>query len=134
MEYKVYPGYFYTKGDTWVCRTAEGQIRMGITDYAQKKLKAIEYLNLPEEGDGIAQGASLGEVESQKSVSDLMAPVGGTVLAINEEAVSDPALLNREPYEGGWILELDCQNFDSQCTKLMDAAAYEAHIQAKENK
>lgn len=64
-EYEVRPEYCYTKGDTWVCRLADGTIRFGITDYAQKKLKEIEYLNLPEPGEAVCQGESLGEVESK---------------------------------------------------------------------
>lgn len=132
--YEVRPGFWYTEGDTWVCRTSGGQVRMGITDYAQKKLKKIEYLNLPEEGEAVTQGESLGEVESQKSVSDLMAPVTGTVLEHNEEAVADPTLLNTDPYGAGWVLSLDCPDLEAQGTRLMEAEAYLARLQAKEQK
>lgn len=134
MEYEVRPDYYYTRGDTWARKTPEGHVRVGISDYAQKKLKRIEYLNLPEENEAFTQGESLGEVESQKSVSDLMAPISGKVVGINDEAVSDPALLNSDPYGAGWILEMDCPDFESQTAGLMNEDAYRAHIQAKEKK
>lgn len=129
--YDVRPGYFYTEGDTWVRKCEDGRILMGISDYAQKKLKKIEYLNLPEIGDTVSQGESLGEVESQKAVSDMMSPVTGEVLEINEEAVDSPGLLNADPYERGWILSLSCEELEEQCTALMDNEAYSAYIQKR---
>lgn len=129
--YEVRPGYYYTKGDTWVRKCEDGRILMGISDYAQKKLKKIEYLTLPEVGETVEQGESLGEVESQKAVSDMMSPVTGEVLEINEEAVEKPGLLNTDPYESGWILSLSCEDLEGQCAALMDNEAYSAYIQQK---
>ncbi len=120
--YEVRDGYFYTEGDTWV-RKDNGIIYMGITDYAQKKLKEIEYLSLPDEGEKVVQGQSLGEVESKKTVSELMSPITGTVRDINEAAVDDPAQLNQTPYES-WILSLDCPDFEDQAARLMSAEQY----------
>lgn len=126
-EYEIRPDRLYTAGDTWVCPTEEGILRVGITDYAQRKLKTIEYLALPEAGDGVEQNGSLGEVESKKAVSQLISPLTGTVGEINGRAVDDPSLLNREPYEA-WILTLECPDFAAQSAALMDARAYEAYL------
>ena len=123
-EYEVRLGYYYTEGDTWICRQTDGSLRMGITDYAQKKLKEIEYLNLPEPGESVTQGESLGEVESKKSVSDLVSPLTGRVSEINRAAVDDPGLLNRDPYGEGWVLTLICSDYETQATALMDAESY----------
>ena len=101
-------GYYYTKGDTWVRREEDGRIHLGITDYAQKKLKKIEYLNLPDIESEVVQNESLGEVESLKAVSEMVSPISGKVMSINGEAVDNPELLNKDPYGAGWILEIDC--------------------------
>lgn len=133
-DYEVRRGYFYTEGDTWVCRGEDGTVRFGVTDYAQKKLKAIEYLSLPDEGEAVEQNASLGEVESKKAVSELLSPVSGTVEAVNGAAVDEPGLLNRDPYGEGWILALQCPDFEAQTAGLMDAGAYEKFLEEKELK
>ena len=112
----------------------DGRILVGITDYAQKKLKSIEYLNLSDEGDNVVKGASFGEVESQKSVSEMMAPVSGTISEINEEAVNDPGLLNRDPYGAGWIMAFTCNNFEAQIADLMNSETYEAYIESRARK
>lgn len=129
-EYEVRTGYYYTKGDTWAHKEDDGTIHFGISDYAQKKLKEIEYLTLPSEDDAIEQGESLGEVESKKSVSEMMSPLTGTVSSINSEAEDDPSLLNRDPY-GAWIVSIDCPDYDEQVKALMDAEAYEAYIASR---
>ena len=127
-EYEVRDGYYYTAGDTWVHKMADGKILVGITDYAQKKLRQIEYLNLDSEGDKLVQGESLGEIESKKSVSEMMSPLTGIIHSMNDPVVDDPGILNRDPYGQGWILEVDCADYDSQIEKLMDAAAYREYI------
>lgn len=126
-SYKIPENCLYTRGDTWVRRENDGMIRMGITDYAQQKLKKIEYLSLPEEDETVKQFEALGEIESMKSLAELMAPVTGIVAGVNEEAVERPGVINEDPYEKGWILILDCEDFDGQADKLMDAQAYKAY-------
>lgn len=127
-EYEVKDGFYYTEGDTWTCKMPDGSIRVGITDYAQKKLKEIEYLNLAGESDPISQGETLGEIESKKSVSEMMSPLTGTIQCLNEDAVDNPRLLNKDPYGQGWILEAECADYDKQVKTLMDAAAYREYI------
>ena len=126
-SYKIPENCLYTRGDTWVRRENDGMIRMGVTDYAQQKLKKIEYLSLPEEDETVKQFEALGEIESMKSLAELMAPVTGTVAGVNEEAVERPGVINEDPYENGWILIVDCEDFDEQADKLMDAQAYKAY-------
>lgn len=121
-------GYYYTKGDTWVRREEDGRICLGITDYAQKKLKKIEYLNLPDIESEVVQNESLGEVESLKAVSEMVSPISGKVMSINGEAVDNPELLNKDPYGAGWILEIDCGDYEHQVEGLMNAAQYGKYL------
>lgn len=132
VESLVIPeGYYYTKGDTWVFRKEDGCIRFGITDYAQKKLKKIEYLNLPDAESEVVQNESLGEVESLKAVSEMVSPLSGKVMSVNSEAVDNPELLNEDPYVGGWILEIDCRDYEHQVERLMNAAQYEMYLNGR---
>lgn len=124
-------GYYYTKGDTWVCREEDGRIRFGITDYAQKKLKKIEYLNLPDIESEVVQNESLGEVESLKAVSEMVSPLSGKVISVNGEAVDNPELLNKEPYGAGWMLEISCGDYEHQVEGLMNAAQYEKYLDGR---
>ncbi len=95
----------YTETDEWV--KIEGDIAViGITDYAQKKLKNIIGVELPSRGARIRRGESFGVVESIKAVSDLYAPVGGEVVEVNERLSSEPELINHEPYGDGWIIKI----------------------------
>ena len=96
----------YTAEHEWV-RAAEGHtLRVGITDYAQGALGDIVYVSLPGVGTAVTAGQPMGEVESTKSVSDVFAPVAGTVLARNDALEGQPELLNSDPYGEGWIVEI----------------------------
>jgi glycine cleavage system H protein len=97
--------------------------RVGITDYAQQSLGEIVYVSLPEVGTALAAGAAFGEVESTKSVSDLFAPVAGTVVARNETLSDQPELINSDPYGAGWIVDVEVAG-DAALDDLVDAAAY----------
>jgi glycine cleavage system H protein len=116
----------YTADHEWV-RVTEGSktVRVGITDYAQSALGDVVYVSLPEVGSGVAKGAAVGEVESTKSVSDIYAPLTGTVTARNDRLDETPDLVNSDPYGEGWILELEVTD-DSELDGLLDAAAYGA--------
>lgn len=114
----------YTGEHEWV-RIADGSTtaRIGITDYAQDALGDVVYVSLPEVGSEVSKGAAIGEIESTKSVSDLYAPVSGTVNARNESLEEQPDLINSDPYGAGWIIEIELSDpADSQ--ELLDAAAY----------
>jgi glycine cleavage system H protein len=112
----------YSKDHEWVA--ADGAVmRLGITDYAQDALGDVVFVALPEIGASFDAGAAIGEVESTKSVSEVYAPVAGTVRAINEQLRDAPEILNTDPYGGGWICELEVADA-AQVDGLLDATAY----------
>jgi len=128
----VYPEDLkYTSEHEWVRSPgeAEGSVRVGITDYAQEALGDIVYVSLPEVGDEIASGAAVGELESTKSVSDVYAPLTGTVAARNEALDGTPELVNSDPYGEGWLLEIVPSEV-SAVDNLMDATAYQAGLES----
>lgn len=118
----------YTSEHEWVSAlTAEGTVRVGITDHAQDALGDVVYVDLPSVGDSVAAEDSFGEIESTKSVSDLFAPIAGEIVAANEALEDDPALVNSDPYGEGWIIEIRPENADD-LANLLDAEAYKAEL------
>lgn len=118
----------YTSEHEWVSAlTAEGTVRVGITDHAQDALGDVVYVDLPSVGDSVAAEDSFGEIESTKSVSDLFAPIAGEIVAVNEGLKDDPALVNSDPYGEGWIIEIRPENADD-LANLLDAEAYKAEL------
>jgi glycine cleavage system H protein len=117
----------YTAEHEWV-RADGGRVRVGITDYAQDQLGDVVYVSTPVVGAVVASGSPVCEVESTKSVSDIYAPVGGTIVAANEALSGAPELVNRTPYGDGWIFELELGDA-SELDGLLDAAAYRALIE-----
>ena len=98
----------YTKEHEWVrSLSAAGTISMGITDFAQGALGDIVYVQLPKVGDAVTSGKVCGEVESTKSVSEIFAPVSGKVIAINDSLSNSPELINSDPYNAGWLVEIE---------------------------
>ena len=113
----------YTSDHEWV--RAEGDTaRVGVTDYAQDALGDIVFVTLPEVGAQVTAGEPCGEVESTKSVSDIFAPVTGTVVARNESLDGAPELINSDPYGDGWIVEIRLED-PSAVEGLLDAKAYQ---------
>jgi glycine cleavage system H protein len=96
----------YTAEHEWVAGDGSGPVRVGITHYAQDALGDIVYVQLPDEGAVVAAGEPLGEIESTKSVSEIYAPVSGTVTARNEALGDTPEVINTDPYGAGWLLEI----------------------------
>lgn len=114
----------YTKEHEWVgVEASSNVVRIGITDFAQAALGDIVYIQLPKIGQKVTTGTVCGEVESTKSVSEIFAPVSGTVIAINSGLDSAPEAINSDPYGAGWIAEIE---LSSPATELMSAAEYEA--------
>ena len=114
----------YAKSHEWVKKLDDSTVLVGITDYAQKELGDLVFINLPVEGDEVSMGEPLCDVESVKAVSDVMSPVTGTVAEVNSELEDEPQKLNEAPYEA-WIAKIsDITDFE----ELLDAAAYEAFI------
>jgi glycine cleavage system H protein len=117
----------YTADHEWV--RAEGtRLRVGITDYAQDALGDIVFVQLPEPGIAVEAGASFSEVESTKSVSDVYAPVSGTVVEVNGELADAPQRLNDDPYGEGWLCVIEPGD-PSALGDLLDAAAYRKLIE-----
>ncbi|MCI8454312.1 MAG: glycine cleavage system protein GcvH [Lachnospiraceae bacterium] len=112
----------YSRSHEWVLYEQGGTVRIGITDYAQKELGDLVFVNLPEEGDPVTAGEALGDVESVKAVSDIYSPVTGTVIEINEELLDAPQKINEDPY-GAWFIRVENVTGTEE---LLDAAAYEA--------
>jgi len=126
-NYEVPEELYYSEEYLWV-KIEDGRARIGMTDYAQKQLREIVFVELPSEGDTIEKNDSFGSVESVKAVSDLVAPISGTVEAVNEEVVSRPELLNEDPYEEGWLLIVNPADLDKELKTLKDhKAAVEWH-------
>jgi glycine cleavage system H protein len=114
----------YTAEHEWV-RVNDGSriVRIGITDYAQEALGDVVYVSVPEVGTAVAPGAAFGEIESTKSVSDVFAPLPGTISARNDALDDQPELINSDPYGEGWLVEIDLSD-DADLDSLLDAAAY----------
>lgn len=113
----------YTAEHEWVREAADGSVRLGITDYAQSQLGDIVFVQLPEEGVTVAPGDAMGEVESTKSVSDVYAPLAGTITARNEALDNQPELVNSDPYGDGWLVELQLAD-PAAVGSLLEADAY----------
>ncbi len=112
----------YTKEHEWVRDLATvGTVAMGITDFAQGALGDIVYVQLPKVGEVISAGKVCGEVESTKSVSEIFAPVTGKVIAINDALSNSPELINSDPYNAGWLVEIEVTE---TATDLISAAEY----------
>jgi glycine cleavage system H protein len=125
----------YTDQHEWVLvQGGEGSdsvVRVGITDHAQDALGDIVFVQLPAVGDEVTPGNPMGEVESTKSVSDVYAPVPGTVTAVNEALTDAPETINSDPYGAGWLVEIAVVGDAGDSTGgLLDAAAYQALVDA----
>lgn len=111
----------YTESHEWV--SIDGDVAtVGLTDYAQNELGDIVFVNLPEVGDAVTAGDSFADVESVKAVSEVISPVNGTVVEVNEELLDNPALVNEDAY-GAWLIRVEGAELGMD---VMDAAAYEA--------
>ncbi len=112
----------FSKDHEWADRR-EDHIRIGITDYAQDALGDVVFVDLPSIGTHVDAGATIGEVESTKSVSEIYAPVAGTIVEVNADLTSSPESVNQDPYGAGWICVIKIDDASSYDT-LLDAAAY----------
>ena len=113
----------YSTDHEWA-RSEDGRVRVGITDFAQDTLGDVVFVDLPEVGTNVAAGGTFGEVESTKSVSDLYAPVGGTIVEVNAELADAPNRLNDDPYGEGWICVIEPSD-PAELDALLDAAGYQ---------
>jgi glycine cleavage system H protein len=117
----------YSTDHEWA-RVEDGRVRIGITDYAQDALGDVVFVELPEVGAQVERGASFSEVESTKSVSEIYAPVAGTIAEINADLADNPERLNDDPYGEGWICIIEPTD-PAQLDELLDAEGYRALIE-----
>jgi glycine cleavage system H protein len=114
----------YTDEHEWLRREEDGSVTVGITDHAQAALGDLVYVELPEVDQELEVGGEMAVVESVKAASDVYAPVGGTVLEVNEELADDPEKINADPYGDGWIVRIRPEDLDD--VKLMSPEEYQA--------
>ena len=117
----------YSADHEWT-RVEGGDVRVGITDYAQDALGDVVFVDLPEVGAAVKRGEGMSEVESTKSVSEIYAPVAGTISQVNAELSENPARLNEDPYGDGWICVINVDD-PAQLDELLDAQGYRALIE-----
>ncbi len=128
-EYKIKEGLYYTKDHEWAQVLEDGIVLVGITDYAQKELGDLAYVELPEVGKEVTKGDVLCEVESVKAVSEVYAPVSGEVIEANKELEDAPEKINEDPY-GAWIAKIKPSNLEEELKELMDANAYAEYLKS----
>jgi len=116
---EVKEGLYYTKEFEWL-KVEGDKVRVGITDYAQKQLREIVYAELPSQGATTKQNEPYGTVESVKAVSDLIAPISGTIEQVNQEVQSKPESLNEDPYGKAWLLVIKPSSLQAELANLMD--------------
>ena len=117
--YEVTEGLYYSKEWFWV-KIEGDKARLGITDYAQKQLREIVFVELPATGGSVKANEPFGSVESVKAVSDLVAPLSGTIDQTNPDVTSKPELLNEDPFNKGWLLVITPSNLNAELAALMD--------------
>ena len=128
-DYIILTDRKYTETDEWV-KLEDGIAIVGITDYAQKKLRDIVGVELPEKGRRVKKGEAVAAIESVKAAADVYAPLDGEIVEVNERLYEEPELLNKEPYQA-WIFKMRVEN-PSQYEKLMTPEQYAEYIKARE--
>lgn len=122
MAFHVPEDYYYTKDHEWA-QVDENIVTVGITEFAQDSLGEVVYVELPEEGQKVTQNEPFGVVESVKAVSDLYAPVSGTVIEVNNTLTDDPSVLNDNPMNDGWLIRIEMDS-EKELANLMRAPEY----------
>jgi glycine cleavage system H protein len=125
-ELQIPDNLLYARDHEWA-KPEGDKVRVGLSDYAQDQLGDIVFVELPQVGARHAKGEQFGTVESVKAVSELYMPVGGEVLSVNKALEASPELLNKEPYESGWIIEIRLSD-PGELKGLMDRDAYLSHL------
>ena len=130
LGYKVLTDRKYTKTDEWV-KVEDKVVIVGVTDYAQKKLKNVVSVELPDVGREVSSGESIATVESIKTVANVYAPVSGRVIEVNEELLERPELINEDPYGEGWIFKIEIKD-PSELDRLLTPEQYIESIKERE--
>ena len=117
--YKVLEGLYYSKDWMWI-KIEDGKARVGITDYAQKQMREIVFAELPSVGEEVKKDEAFGTLESVKSVSDLISPLTGKVVEVNEKVTESPEVINEDPYGEGWLIVIEPSNLEEELKTLMN--------------
>lgn len=128
---KVVDDLLYTEDDEWV-RVDGDEGTVGISDYAQDSLSDIVYLELPGEGEKLDREEAFGVIESVKAAADLYMPVGGEIVAVNEELMDQPEVVNEDPYGEAWMIKIKIAN-PEELDDLMDADAYRSYLEERDH-
>ena len=126
-DFQIPAEFYYTKEHEWV-HVEGADCRIGVTDYAQNSLHEIVYVDLPKVGAKVAQMQSLGTVESVKAVADVYSPISGVVVQVNSELSDAPELVNKSPYEKGWITLIRPDDLEKDLPSLMKPEAYRGFV------
>jgi len=127
----MYPdNFYYTKDHEWV-KTDGDKATVGITDFAQKQLGDVVYVELPQSGSQLEFHQSMGVIESVKAVSDIFSPISGEIIETNEELNDSPELVNENPHDSGWIVKIKIKD-EKELEKLMSASEYEKFLEGLE--
>lgn len=131
LDYEIPDKLIYSKEHEWVSLEGKEAV-VGITDYAQKQLHEIVYVEIQQEGSEVKQFQTMGMVESVKSVSDVFSPVTGKITKVNKELSDSPERLNEDPYGKGWLARISLTDFKKDMEKLLTAAQYADYIKTME--
>ena len=127
MSFEIPDECRYSESHEWT-RQKKGTVRVGITDFAQDELGDVVFVELPDEGESIERKYDFGVIESIKAVSDIYAPVSGTVSAVNDRLLDEPELVNDDPYGEGWMIEIDVAD-EAELDELLSPAEYREQIE-----
>ena len=128
-DYDIRAIPLYTQEHTWLRDMGNGTVKAGITDYAQEQLGIILFVELPQPGTEVEQFQVFGNIESSKSVSELFSPVSGIVKEINRKLKDDPEMVNKDPYDAGWLITIEPSNMAEEMLNLLNADAYRKLLQ-----
>jgi glycine cleavage system H protein len=123
-DFNIPDELLYTKDHEYAQIEDEDLVKIGITDYAQKSLRDVVYVELPKKGSEVTQGSEFGSIESVKAVSELHAPVSGVIEEVNSELENSPERVNEDPYGEGWIIKIKASSIDADKAKLLNSKAY----------
>ena len=124
--FEVRDGLYYTGDHEWILVDGK-KAKFGIADYAQHEMGDLVYVDIPAEGTHIAKGDEIGAMESVKSVEPIYAPVSGTIVELNADVADNPEIVNKEPYDGGWMAVIEMDD-PSEIDDLMDSGKYRAKL------
>jgi glycine cleavage system H protein len=124
---KATANLLYSKEHEWVLQLDGNRVRIGISDYAQKQLGDIVFVETPEVDDEVSANESVGTIESVKAVSEIYTPLSGTVVSVNEELEDAPETINEHPFEAGWLIEVEMSNLE-ELESLLNEDEYQAFI------